>query len=337
MFTLLKYLLRNENPPTYLGANLDVRSVEEKSNDIHFKDIVASANAVDWTTKTNLRSFPVYNQYNTAMCGANALSKALGIAYSTSYKSYVGFSRADIYQRRFNKPSGGMSLPDMFKIASEGVTLEQLTPLDIRKDSDADNLVIESFKRDVGKVFSVSGGAYLSNDIETIASVIQTTGKGVILLTYFNSGEWSKETPYIVDLGLTVLKGIRHFVTAVDFTLKDGKKYLVIEDSAWFGGINRRFISEEWVNKRVYAAGYPINFKFSQGSTSTKPSFDGSIISVQKCLRYEGLFPNNISYVESLGPITKKALALFQSKHGLMPLTSTLSPETISKLKELYP
>ncbi len=280
--------------------------------------------------------FPVYNQNQTSMCGANALSKALGIAYTTSYGSFIPFSRADIYQRRINKPEAGMTFPDMFKIASEGVTLEQLTPKELHSDSDADNLQIESFKREVGKVFSTNSGIYLANDIDTIASVIQTTGKGVILLTYFNAGEWSKEYPTIVDLGLNVVTALRHFVVAVDFTLVNGIKYLVVEDSAWFGGLNRRYVSEEWVKKRVYSAGYPMNFKFMVGGVK-RPVYDGlTVISAQECLRFEGLFPVNVKLFEGVGPTTRKALKSFQSKYYL-PQTSQLDATTIKKLHQLFP
>lgn len=335
MFTVLKYLLRTNNQQSFLGALLDNRSDKEKENDIHVHDIVAYVNAVDWKEKTNIRKFPDYNQYNSYMCGANALSKYQGIAYSTSYGDFIPFSRIDIYQRRINKPEPGMRMDDMFKIASEGITLEQLTPKTVYEDKDADNYKIEDFKREVGKIFATSTGINVPINIDTIASVIQTTGKGVVLLTYFNSGEWSKEKPYIIDKSLTVYDGLRHFVVATDFTLINGVKYLVIEDSAWFGGINRRMLSEEWVNKRIYSAMYSMKFKF-QKDTTNKPVYDStSIISAQQCLRSEGLFPTNVSFINSFGPVTKKAVTDFQIRYNL-PVTSQLDEATKNKLHQLY-
>lgn len=335
MFTVLKYLFRTNNQQKFLGALLDNRSDKEKEDDVHINDIVASINNVTWKEKTEIRKFPDYNQYDTFMCGANALSKYLGIAYNALYGDFIPFSRIDIYQRRINKPDAGMRLADMFNIAKEGVTLEQLTPKVIHKDEEADNYKIEDFKKEVGKIFAISSGINVPNNIDSIASVIQTTGKGVILLTYFNSGEWSKEKPYIVDKDLSVYDGLRHFVVATDFTLINGIKYLVIEDSAWFGGFNRRFISEEWVNKRVYSAMYSMNFKFQKSNTN-KPIYDGiTIISAQQCLRSEGLFPLNVSYINSLGPVTKKAISDFQIRYNL-PVTSQLDVATKNKLNQLY-
>lgn len=337
MFDFFKNLLKSTQPLT-TGALLDTRTVKEKEiEDINFKDIVASVNAVNWTVKTP-RSFPSYNQNYTLACGANALAKALGIAYSHCYGIYIPFSRVDIYQRRINAPGGGMSLWDMFDIASKGVTLEQLTPGNFRNDEELDKAVIESFKKEIGAVFKTTGGVYLPNDIEQIASVIQTTGKGVILLTYFLSSEWSVSFPKIQN---RILKSndpssLRHFVVAVDFMLRDGKKYLVIEDSALFGGLDRRFLSEDWIKNRVVSAAYPMNFRFSEGANA-RPSYDGiTIISLQQCLRFEGIFPNNISLVESLGPITKNALEAFQKKY-VLPVTRMIDTQTKNKLHQLYP
>lgn len=321
----------------FTGALLDERPPEDKVNDISLSDIVGSANAVNWTNKSP-RTFPIYNQNQSFMCGANALSKALGIAFNTTYGTYLTFSRADIYQRRFNRPGAGMALYDMFSIASGGVTLEQLTPKEILTDNDAESLVIENFKHEVGKVFSISsGGIYPPNDIEAIASVIQTTGKGVILLTYFLTDEYSKELPVQTDSSLTSTenRALRHFIVAVDYTLINGQKYLWCEDSAHFGGFNKRLISESWIKNRVIQTGYPMNFKFTSGGT-VKPVYDGvTITSAQKCLRYEGLFPTNIAFVENLGPVTKKAIIAFQLKYGIQQ-TGTLGPITQGKLHTLY-
>lgn len=335
MFTLLKYWFRNDNPlPT--GALPDTRTAGEKANDINFKDIVAYANPVNWTEKTTYRTFPQLDQKQSYTCGANALSKALGVAYSIKLGSYVPFSRADIYQRRMNKPEQGMAMWDMFRIASEGVTLEQLTPKPIYTDSDADTMTIEPYKHLVGNVFSVTGGVYLNPDIDTIASIIQTTGKGVILLTYFLAGEWSKSTPTIINPLLSASDALRHFVVATDFGIENGVKVLKIEDSAWFGGINERKITESWVKNRVIGAGYPMNFKFQVGTTG-RPTYDGATItSAQKCLQFEGLFPINISFVENVGPTTKKALLSFQRKYNLV-VTGLIDTATKNKLSTLYP
>lgn len=325
-----------ETPEYFTGALLDTRKPEEKTNDIQFKDIVGTANAVNWN-KTSYRSFPPYNQNQSYSCGANALAKALGIAYSTRYGVYVPFSRVNIYQRRYGAPSAGMTLWDMFNIISNGVTLEQLTPETFNTDADIDKIFIDQFKKDVGAVFKTTGGVYLPNDIDLIASTIQTTGKGVILLTWFTASEWSAKTPVIQNrwLGSSDPTSIRHFVVAVDYVMFNGMKYLVIEDSAWFGGYNQRLVSEDWVKNRISTAAYPMNFKFT--ITNVNRSYDGmTIISAQKCLQDLGFFPTNVAFAEVVGNVTRQSLIKFQAKYGLAQ-TGTLSDETKIKLHQLFP
>lgn len=341
MFTFLKYLLRNAQSDQFTGALSDERKQSEKADDIHFNDIVATANVVSWSEKyPNVRTFPEYDQKNSYTCGANSLAKVMGIMFSNTFGTYLPFSRAHIYQRRIGKDNHaqGMAMYDMFNIASQGVTLEQLVTKQLNNEEDYDTALIENWMQKEGETWKITGAVYIPNSIETIASTIQTTGKGIILCTWFLSGEWAKTIPYIVEptLRWDDSKSLRHFVVAVDYTLYKGVKYLVIEDSAHFGGISRRLVSEEWVDKRVKAAGYPMNFTFRAG-VSNRPTYDMiTVISAQVCLRYEGLFPINVSYSENVGPITRRALSDFQMKYKL-PVTQALDTQTINQLHFLYP
>lgn len=339
-FTLLKYLVRTAQPGQFTGALLDTRSDAEKSEDVHFSEIVGTASAVLWKEKYPdlIRRFPDFNQGNTGMCGAFSLRKSLGIMYQQKYNIFLDFFAPDIYQRRINKPQAGMILYDVMSIAAKGVTLTQFFNSTFNSDDDADAIKIEQWQRDVGATFSVSGSVKLPVDIDTIASVIQTTGKAPIALGFFTAGEWSKEAPYIVENGLSYSdpSALHHFYVFTDYSLYGGKKALVIEDSAWFGGLSRRILTEDWIKGRIIEIAYPMNFKFSVAQ-GDKPSYDGvTIVSAQKCLQYEGFFPTNIGYVENVGTFTRKALQLFQQKYGI-PQTQTLDVTTVNKLAQIYP
>jgi len=69
---------------------------------------------------------------------------------------------------------------------------------------------------------------------------------------------------------------------------------------------------------------------------SGRPRYTGSIISLQKCLRAEGFFPNEIEYTENFGPITRQAVIEFQRKYKLNPPVGNVGPLTKAKLTELY-
>lgn len=326
--------------PNFTGALLDMRPPEERAaNDVNFSEIVASAAPVNWQNKypDKIRKFPDSNQFYTNMCGPFSLAKSLGVMFMQKYGVYLKFFEPDIYQRRANKGSPGMSMVDLFKIAGEGVTLSDFFNATYSDDVGAEGIKIEAWQRAVGGAFAVSGNVKLPNDMETIASVIQQTGKAPIQLTYFTSPEWSKEFPVILqsNLGLFSPGCLHHFTVYTDFTLANGKM-LVSEDSAWFGGFKRRFLNADWITNRVVEIRYPMNFKF-QMAAGDRPSYDGlTVISAQKCLRYEGFFPTNIDYVENVGNFTKKALQLFQQKYGLAQ-TQALDTATKAKLLQLYP
>jgi hypothetical protein len=337
----IKNLFAKQTPAqTFTGANLDNRSAAEKANDIHFSEIVGTANAVAWAEKypDKIRKFPDLNQFYTNMCGAFALAKSLGIMFFQKYGVFINFFPPDIYQRRVNKGVPGMMLYDMMRIAAEGVTLTQFFNANYTNDSQAEGISIEQWHRDVGKVFSVKGDVVVPIDIDVIASVIQTTGKAPIGMTWFLSPEWSVERPTILNrlLGVSDPSSLRHFTCYPDFTLINGVKHIVTEDSAWFGGLKRRYLSEDWIKNRIVEIRYPMSFKFAVGA-GDKPTYDGqTIISAQKCLRYEGFFPTNIDYAENVGSFTRQALKLFQQKYALA-VTQQLDTATKKKLAMLYP
>ncbi|MBX4216151.1 peptidoglycan-binding protein [Candidatus Parcubacteria bacterium] len=118
---------------------------------------------------------------------------------------------------------------------------------------------------------------------------------------------------------------------------RNGEKAIVIQDS-WGtsnGTVNgKRLITERFYRERNRFAAYSMRFKFEEGD-GPKPRYDGSIISLQKCLQYEGVFPINVAFVENIGPVTKKSIAQFQQKYGLA-MTGLLDSPTVAKIKERY-
>ncbi len=337
MFNFLKSLIQEANIPENTGA-----LVSHDEAPVVIADIVGKANAVDWKSKTTYRSFPAFNQKRSNECGAFSGKKHMGIKYSLKYGNFIEFSEEDIYQRRYNKGSAGMYLPDLMNILKSGPTLKILTNVDNVTDADADNCKIEAWKRDVGKIFASDQEIYIpAGDFDTIASVIQTTGKSVISLMFFMADEWAASIPQYKypSLRWDGFSTLRHFINIVDYVYINNQELLVVEDSAWFGGLNTRFLTREFFQARntpvPMANAYLMNFKFEQGID--KPTYNGStIISAQECLRSEGLFPSNIAFAENIGPITRTALINFQKKYGL-PQSAIIDESTKAKLHQLYP
>lgn len=258
------------------GALPDDRSEDEKQKDFHFGEVVASVNPVTWVEKAQSawRRFPTFNQNGSGSCVAQTMKKLLGVMYWLRNGAFALFSATHIYQRRSNKPQGGMIGVEAFNICRDGVTLEALVPSESMTDKEMDALGIPKEAQEVGKVFKLGNFVILpTKDIDTIASIIQTTGKAVMVWFYFEYREWNNE-PSVLNPSLNMHGDFtcRHSVAAVDFTLWKGKKALIIDESWGIGtALNgQRVIDEDFFKERNFFAAYPINFAF-EDQAAPKP------------------------------------------------------------------
>lgn len=322
------------------GALLDTRTPEQQAQDYQQKEVVAATAAVQWREKqpSEIRKFPIFNQDGSGSCVMQTECKELGIMRWLTDGTYVHFSVADGYQRRVNTPAGGMGAIDARQIAKAGITLEDLSPSQNMSDAQLDGIVVEPYKHQVGAVFGVQNYLALPTmDIDSIASTIQATGKGVMVWFYFLIDEWTlKPTVLHPDIQLSATTTLRHSVTAVDFTMQGNEKCLVIEDS-WgpnAGDNGQRIIGESFFKARNWYAGYLVNFKF-QSAPTTKPSHNfqidlelgqtsDEVKALQDCLRWDGEFPANADSTGYYGPVTQKAVGDYQIRHGIV--TSITAP-----------
>lgn len=342
------------------GAAIDIRSEAEKQKDYKLEELVSAIDPVNWVQKpeSSWRKFPIFNQDGSGSCVAQTEAKELGIIRWLIDGVYIHFSATDIYQRRFNKPQGGMHAVDARKIATQGTTLEILTPSQDMNDSQMDGTVIEPYKREVGAVFAVPNYVELpSRDIETVASTIQKTGKGVMVWFYFSYPEWT-ERPKIIDPNLPLVgpSTVRHSVTAVDFTLTpDGKKALIIEDSwgPYAGAGGQRVIDEDFYKARNWYASYITKFRFQEADPTPTPIITHTfntdlefgmrtdeVVILQDILKLEGCFPTNTQSTGYYGSVTKASVGKYQTKYGIAKTTSAgygrLGPKTRAHVNAKY-
>lgn len=329
------------------GALLDTRTEAEKAKDFKFEELVTAINPVAWTEKppSSWRKFPIFNQDGSGSCVAQTMVKLLGVMYWLKNNEYVHFSATHIYQRRINKPQGGMGGDDVFKIAQQGVTLEQLVPSQNMNDEQMDAVKIDKYKADVGEVFKI--GNYIIGpirDLETVASIIQTTQKAVMVWVYFNHDEWTDVPTVLRPVDLYAASTSRHSVSAVDFTLYQGKKCLIIEDS-WgpnFGKGGQRIITEDFFKARNFYTAHPMVFKFEIPDIPPLPGFhftltlkqgmqNNEVRELQSLLQKLGHYPSNSAITGYFGAVTKRAVMSFQKYHGLVQ-DGIVGPLTRDKL-----
>ena len=339
------------------GAKLDTRTEAEKLKDFLQKEVVASAAVVNWIEKVQSawRKFPIFNQNGSGSCVMQTETKELGIMRWLKDNIYVHFSATHGYQQRINKPEAGMGAVDAREIAKKGITLEVLTPSQNLTDQQMDSAIVEEYKRKVGEIFAVSNYLHLAQkDIDAVASTIQATGKGVMLFFYFKIEEWTEHPKVLFpNLDLNASDTLRHAVCAVDYTLVNGKKCLIIEDS-WgssFGLAGQRVIDEDFFKARNWYAGYLVNFVFDGNIIKPKHTFltdlefnkpnpANEVKALQDCLKYEKLFPTNTDSTGFFGAITKKAVQDFQVRYNianaLNPSFGRVGPKTRAKLNEIF-
>lgn len=327
----------------FTGVTEDPRLDPKIIDGWSINEILAESATLNWRKKTISErvNFPVWNQHQTSACVAFAKAKQVSIRIFNMTGVWIDFSPASIYQLRVNAPGLGMNIADANDIVNKrGTTLEAL----MRSQNLTEAQIMTVQRSKVAEMFAeaiaeaVVRYLYVPPDIDRIAQTIES-GKAVSLLIYGTFDEYARMTPVVLNPNLTYTEApVRHEVVGVDYFLDgDGAKKILINDSAHFGGLSLREFSEDFIARRCVLADAIDVFTFNP-ETGDKPSYDGSIISLQKCLRYEGLFPEGTDFVENFGPITQDGVMKFQVKHKLHATgVPSVGPLTKAKLLELYP
>jgi peptidoglycan hydrolase-like protein with peptidoglycan-binding domain len=335
------------------GVIEDPRSEKLKEKDYLFKEIVATADPVTWIEKdpNDWRSFTLRDQDGSGSCVKQALAKTAEVLYFANKNIKIPFS-AGFYKFRSNYPDEGMWIQDAFEIWRKmGICPEAFLPSQKFDEKTMNNLPVDDLQKQLALAFKIDAYTQFvpGQDFETIASTIQKTGKAVHLTFRFKYAEWTDIPEVLVND-----PNLGHAVSAVDFTLYKGKKYLVIEDS--WGNFNkwkgRRLISEAFFKARNTAAFHVITFKYHTSDVKPSVTFkmpmsfgdtSQEVVLLQDCLKSEGLMPFNVSSTGYYGSITAKAVYNFQKKYKVASDQEldalqgrSVGPKTLAKLNEIF-
>lgn len=312
------------------GILIDNRPEDQKLYDFKHEEIAMGFKPYVWEERAfKAKYYYPYDQSTSLSCvpggGAIILEKFDGNI----------ISRKDIYNARLNYPSGGMMLHDVLTLIRRGACEEKLVPsqgLGENKMNErypvAQEIIHSRSKNKAGQTFNIS------NNIDAIASVLETSP--VIAFWYFdeNGKEWWKRQPEVLyTFSSFVAAGTtRHQVVIVDAILIDGKKFLIGQDTAGVGSgaganSNLRLITEDMLNKRCYAAGYAIDDedeilvplpiekpKYNNTKVLSVGSTGAEVKMLQAVLIYEGLL-NIKTPTGYLGGLTRKGIIALQEKY----------------------
>lgn len=338
---ILRFFKRNNTEKLFTGAILP--TAEELDNSIKFEEVVATVAPVVWKP-LDLQKLPIWVQYNQGMinkCVAStkALMDSIKFYKRNNLKREVKFSDDWIYKHREPKIPGMVGTKAIDITREIGNIHDSLFPLCI-SDQQVDDVILDKWLYDEAKVFRTNDKPIIVpiKDIDTLVSIMQITDKPIMTWFEFINSEW-KSVPVYSGYAPQA----RHSVTFIppknlgDMTwgIYEGEKAIVVRDS-WglqYGINGNRIIKESYFKARNIFNQYDMRFKFDVSANGEK--YDGSIISFQRCMQSVGLFPKNISFVESFGKVTKQACKDFQLLYKL-PITGIIDSETKALLLKLF-
>lgn len=338
--------MTNENKyENYNGIVEDPRSEEHKAQDFIHEELFSAPLVAVWEER-KAKIFPIRNQDGSSSCVAFAMAKILGIDEVYEGREFVELSPRDMYVRRTNQ-GGGMFLPEALDIARKhGMTLESLVPSDDKGETAMNSWDgINAATDKIAIKYKTSGRVEIPVDIEAIAA-ITSMGKGVLLGHRFDYDEW---TTY-PTVNPNSKRSCGHGTAGVDNVLENGIKYVVMDDS-WgphYAEFGQRHLDKNWIDKRVFYAGYTMNFIYDGSQEDGKPYHtftkwmkrgekNADIVALQDILKYEGLFPKNVDSTGLYGPATQRGVKAFQIKHGIKHNNGVqVGPATLAKLNEIY-
>lgn len=346
----------------YTGVNPDPRSNTEKNQDYLHSERDTAGTPVDPFSFPKLTDTPYFkeNQYQTDSCIAHSTVLAAAIEIEAFKGIYNRLSPMFVYRQRSNYPDEGMWLQGALQFfIKTGSCLFSTLPTP-KTEAEGNRLTITRNMVDEANIYNGLGDytfEYYKPDPKNITELASIAAQGIpvpisIYATYF---EWAREYPLVMEKVNFTTAPVRHCVTIVPnsgFT-EAGKKYVVIQDSAPFGGFHIRYLSEDFIKARAYDAGYLLLVKLA-ANTTPKPihtfvnnlslgNKNDEVKCLQEVLVYEGLLPADCVTGLFAGR-TLAAVKAFQNKYasdilipsGLTQPTGYVGSATIKKLNELY-
>lgn len=340
MTAFIKWLISLWQPQHFTGLPYpaDPRTPEDQQKDYaHEERVFPQAKDPFGNSPITDSPFkPYYNQVGTSSCVPHGVGLALAIERKADVGVWARLSPLFAYRLRSNYPQEGSYPPNIFDMyAKYGAPLLDSLP-EVNTEAQANGVVLTAQMYTEAEIFKGKEFYTLQtfNDIAALAN-IAAAGHGVAILIYATYKEWAQAVPQILTPGLVLdaTTPIRHCVCILPNSgfIRDGKRYVTIQDSSPFGGFYLRDVSEDFIAARCYGAGYwdtveTIGSGPRPQYTFTKTLKYGSkgpeVVAMQKLLIAEGVLPADCATGNFYGR-TLAGVRAFQNKYAdkiLVPL-----------------
>ncbi len=284
----------------YIGVVKDPRPEVEKDKDWKAKDLFGSPAPV-WKERGEegwMKPILIRNQDGSSQCMAYAGAKQLGVNEMRENGAFINLSPTFIYRLRANQGEG-MWMQNLLDIlVNYGSPEDKWFPCDGLSEAEVAKAPVPL--NDILKeALKYKGTGYVQTpafDIDGIAQAIDTAGSCVIIVRC-NIKEWTAR-PFIDPKVTEKDWNVNHGIIALQYGLINGKKHVLVEDS-WgssFGKNGQRWISEDFINKRMFGGGYiidaknpPITPKFYFDKDLKKGMVSSDVKELQRVLILEGV------------------------------------------------
>lgn len=322
-----------EQSKYFTGVIDDPRNSAAKALDFNHEEFLSSGSVVNsfLNLKVTKSIYPDEDQQQVGSCVPHGVGGALAIDRSIhTDEGYQRLAWTFVYRLRSNYPQPGCFLQNIFELyRTPGAPLFDMVP-DPATEDEASAVIITPAQKTEAVIFA--GQNYVQfatpNDITQIANVV-AQGKSAVILFFSTYAEWAQQYPKVSNPSLKYGDAdaeVHHCVRVLPnsgFT-ENGVRYVAIQDSAHFGNMTLRYVSEEFIAARVYGAGYWVApavlgsgpLPVHTFTKVLKPGMNNSeVVMLQKLFIAEGFLPADCA-TGYFGGMTLSALHAFQNKYA---------------------
>jgi hypothetical protein len=336
----------------YTGDLLDNRSKKQKDKDYSSAEIdLGELNFVTLAeAKKVAKKYVERNQGQKSSCVPSSIANAL------FYTELLELADEPNYRQRSNFPDEGCYWVDQLDLVLKFGMAKRNTVTELTTEKAANTFKLTDEVREDAKIHKQKNYVFNVGFDDIIRTI--NNGYPVVFSVGTNRKEWANDFPQVLD---STARDINHAICAIPGTgYKNKDEYgFFITDSAHFGGVVKRQISENFYYQRKrFNGAYFIDLGFIEpwnwitlteykGYKFTRDLTIGSkgedVVALQSLLKRNGFFPQNIGITGFFGGITRQAVKDFQKKYeesilwvvGLKLPTGYFGSSSIRKINEL--